>query len=182
MPIESHIQVPKSILKRFRDSRSNTIHYLDLNTGYIRAVGSSKLGTHPDYYSSEFEQYLSQEVESPFARLVENVLKSDNITIVCELLKNQDNKALVKKYALNLAFRSNCSMGTFIANSQTAFLFPEQDNHDIFVGMCIEKSKKCLYPFENYQLLCVYNRSENVQFVLPRNGFYEIKHNNMENQ
>ena len=88
--MDSHIQVPNSVLKRFRDKKSNSVHYLDLNTGYIRTVSSSKLGTSPDYYSAEFEQYLNREVEDSFARFTELILKNDDSAAV-ELLKDANN-------------------------------------------------------------------------------------------
>ena len=53
MSIHSHVQLPYSILKRFRDETTaeKKVWYLDISSGYIMQKEARKLGTSKGYYS-----------------------------------------------------------------------------------------------------------------------------------
>mgnify|MGYP003307964025 CR=1 FL=1 len=57
MAIDSHIQLPKGVLKHFAES-SGRVFYLDMVTGKIGLAGAGVLGTEYGYYSEEQEKYL----------------------------------------------------------------------------------------------------------------------------
>jgi hypothetical protein len=64
MSVDSHIQIPKGILKYFGDTaQSGRIWYLNVSSYKIGLAGAGKLGTKSGYYSEEMEKYLNQEIE-----------------------------------------------------------------------------------------------------------------------
>ena len=76
--IDSHIQMPKSVLKRFED-KNHRFYYFDVKGGFIGNNGhSGKINTKQGFYSKEAEEFLNKNIEKPFSELFEVI---DGISI-----------------------------------------------------------------------------------------------------
>lgn len=71
MAINSHIQLPNSILKYFRDESDleKKVWYLDISSGSIMKAASNKIGTSKEYYSDFGENFWNRTVEDSLAKL-----------------------------------------------------------------------------------------------------------------
>ena len=71
MAINSHIQLPNSILKYFRDESDSEkkVWYLDISSGSIMKAASNKIGTSKGYYSDFGENFWNRTVEDSLAKL-----------------------------------------------------------------------------------------------------------------
>ena len=71
MAINSHIQLPNSILKYFRDESDSEkkVWYLDISSGSIMKAASNKIGTSKGYYSDFGENFWNRTVEDTLAKL-----------------------------------------------------------------------------------------------------------------
>lgn len=83
--VNSHIQLPKFILKRFRGT-DGKVRYLTLSDLMLHSSGVKNLGTEQGYYSEDMEKYLNREVENAYSKLVDKVArftekKQDSFTI-----------------------------------------------------------------------------------------------------
>jgi hypothetical protein len=74
MAVDSHIQLPKGILKYFVDSE-NQVWYLDVDTCEIDSKGASVLGTQYGYFSDGVEAYLQKSIEDPITQVNAHVRK-----------------------------------------------------------------------------------------------------------
>lgn len=173
MSVESHIQIPKGILKYFGDpDKSGRIWYLDVSNGNVGLAGAGKLGTLSGYYSDEMEKYLNQAIETPLMQL--------NAKVRCFLASN-DNKLtlstkseeVLKKYILSAIARSDLAKRSFEESSLTAFYYDEQENHDFLVHFTAERFKlESIIGECSFGVLI--NRTPR-NLVVPRNCFYTAK-------
>ena len=77
--VNSHIQMPKCVLRNFMDDQQ-LLHYYDFQTGTIKQGRAASLDTELGYYSQDVEDYLRDNVEAPFGRVmakVKNITKDD---------------------------------------------------------------------------------------------------------
>ena len=74
MAVDSHIQLPKGILKYFVDTE-NQVWYLDVDTYEIDSNGASVLGTQYGYFSDEVETFLHKYIENPITQVNAHVRK-----------------------------------------------------------------------------------------------------------
>ncbi|MBN1777014.1 MAG: hypothetical protein JW811_02735 [Clostridiales bacterium] len=172
MPINSHIQVPKGVLKYFADPISKKVWYLDIQKGKIRKVSPRKLGCSLDYFSGDMEDFLDANVESPVSKLNKKARdfclgEDQTITITVQ------DQVTVKLYVKNLLVRSKFALQSILDNSITAELFNDQSNHDdlVYTGLVTKGSIDDLLKKGKVSLLV--NHTEH-NLVIPRNGFYSI--------
>lgn len=103
MAINSHIQLPNSILKYFRDESDSEkkVWYLDISSGSIMKAASNKIGTSKGYYSDFGENFWNRTVEDTLAKLNHKFYKihmqKENAEIG-SLPMSQDDKDIIKKY------------------------------------------------------------------------------------
>lgn len=71
--MNSHITLPKSTLRRFEDGKYHKISYYDLSNRRIHECFPKYYNTQMDYYSQDFEKWLSTEVETYIGRLHKNL-------------------------------------------------------------------------------------------------------------
>ena len=79
--MNSHIQMPRFILKGFEDEK----HFLYCYSfEYNRVINghSQTLNTEQDYYSDQAEGYLSQNMENPFSDILRFIKGIDLIRII----------------------------------------------------------------------------------------------------
>ena len=135
MAINSHIQLPNSILKYFRDESDSEkkVWYLDISSGSIMKAASNKIGTSKGYYSDFGENFWNRTVEDTLAKLNHKFYKiymqKENAEIG-RFPMSQDDKDIIKKYIKAAMVRSSLAYKTMKQNSFTAELFSEQENHD----------------------------------------------------
>ena len=103
MAINSHVQLPNSILKYFRDESDSEkkVWYLDISSGSIMKAASNKIGTSKGYYSDFGENFWNRTVEDSLAKLNHKFYKiymqKENAEIG-SLPMSQDDKDIIKKY------------------------------------------------------------------------------------
>ena len=111
MAINSHIQLPNSILKYFRDESDSEkkVWYLDISSGSIMKAASNKIGTSKGYYSDFGENFWNRTVEDTLAKLNHKFYKiymqKENAEIG-SLPMSQDDKDIIKKYIKAAMVRS----------------------------------------------------------------------------
>ena len=169
--INSHVQLPKGILKHFVDSSQRTF-YLDLNSGKIGLAGARKLGTEPGYFSERQEQYLSSEIEGPLCSLADQIRRFID-SEESELTLSLASELVFKKYITAAMARSELAMQSFFHNSETACLFSKQDNHDHMVFFSTHHNQGISTVIKDHQLSVIVNKTD-MHLVVPRNCYYTI--------
>ena len=171
--IDSHIQVPKGILKNFRDPADQTkkVWWLDIITKEIKRHPTKSLGAKSGYFSAQMEQEFNQYAENDIARF------GQRIRAFCE--DSQDNSifvsekdiALSKRYIKMLVARSSLVFEKYLQSTPITLCFSEQSNHDFSAGFALASQGKwdAILHERRFSLLVNYT---NYHLVLPRNGFY----------
>lgn len=183
MATHSHIQIPHTILKHFRDEtdKEKKVWYLDIATNTIGWQTSRRLGTERGYYSQDGENYWNQVVENPIGKLNEKLLlfcKGELKTITI----NQLERSIVKRYIKSAMVRSDFayeSMRSVISNRGD---YTEQSLHDALsvIGMsAVEEITKVL-NIDSMVATVIANRTD-WSFVVPRNCFYCVVRENYPN-
>jgi hypothetical protein len=159
--LNSHVQIPKSILKNFAYKSKKdglVVDYLDLNDDTIKTEKIKKLDTIPDYYNEEFERYLSDNIEGPFGDISKKVRDISKKKIDNPKLTLKEINAVLNffetsfkrgKFALDLANRT----------SVTSILHPISQEELIYTTSRF---------FINYFVNIIRNETK-IDFVIPRN-------------
>lgn len=171
MAIDSHIQVPKGILKHFSES-SGRVFYLQVETGKIGLAGAGVLGTEHGYYSEKQESYLNKEIETPLTSLAAKVrllLKDDKKTLAL----SASEETILKKYVTAAMARSQLALDAFLTASVTVDLCTEQQNHDDLVYLATKGNNGVAKILEDHFLVVLINKTED-NLVVPRNCFYAL--------
>ena len=179
MAVNSHIQIPKCILKHFCDD-SQRAYYLDLKSGYVGMAGVKKLGTEYGYYSDDHEKYLSKEIEAPLAALaakVRQLLDNDGLTIKLTTAE----ETLLKKYVTSSMARSTLALETMqnMLGVHSRLLLSEQQKHDFISRFGTTQNNSAYKTFEKHYLVILVNRTS-VNWVVPRNCFYAVSSSELE--
>lgn len=170
MAVDSHIQIPKGVLKHFTES-SGRVFYLDVATGKIGLAGAGILGTEHGYYSEEQEHYLNKEIETPLTTLAAKVrlfLKSKNT-----LRLSTTEETVLKRYITAAMARSQLSLDAFLSSSVTADLCTDQQNHDDLVYLATMKNNGVAEILKDHFLVVLINKTD-IHLVVPRNCFYAL--------
>ena len=180
----SHIQLPYSIIKNFRDEShcERQVWYLDIVGKNIKRKPAKRLGAEKGYYSQDTEKYWNKLVETPIGRLNAKILqfcqgKCSTITI------SQDEMDIAKLYMKAAMVRSNqacLSMKSVFKNSCD---YSERELHDAlsYIGMNIADSvANEQFELDKMQVTVLANRTE-IGFVVPRNCFYCVQRNDESN-
>ena len=173
MLVNSHVQIPKSVLKQFAYSNGQ-VNYLDLNNCRIRSCSPKTLGTEFGYYSEAMEQWLSSEIEGPFSELSAQInhFAADGSH---DLVLPVSVEETCKKYVTASMARSEVALKAFYDKSVTAAFADDQENHDLLVYYSTVNKKGISPLIGDHQMLTLVNHT-NRQFVVPRNCFYDINH------
>lgn len=77
MNINSHVQAPKLLLKRFEND-SGMFYYYDVKEHFIGSNGHAKtMNTIKNYYPSTIEKFLNRKIETPFATVLKELDQID---------------------------------------------------------------------------------------------------------
>ncbi|MBQ7504762.1 MAG: DUF4238 domain-containing protein [Ruminococcus sp.] len=168
--IDSHIQMPKFILRQFEIN--NRFYYYDVEGDYIGNHGNAKTtNTYPNYYSNSIEIALNKEIETPFSNFLKFVEKAINDGGVFQINDAQYDAAYNFIYAL--IARSPAILKIINNNSLFFQFMSEKDQHDFAVVNSIRAGidRKM---FGDYILSFLQNKTD-IPFVLPVKGVYSIK-------
>lgn len=180
--IYSHIQLPHTILRHFRDEYDpeKKVWYLDTTTKQINKLASGRLGTSRNYYSPKVEKHWANTVESPIGKLNQRVLAfcSGQVTTINF---TQNDMEIVKQYlyaALGRNERVFSAMESALPNAEK---FTKQQRHDFFsvYGMSVAYEVANEYGFDKMIASIIINRTDR-NFVVPRNCFYTVKMDDYE--
>ena len=100
--VDSHIQLPKTLLKHFRTG--DKLYYIDTTKNEVNESSAKNYNTKFGYYSLWFEEYLSKNYEKIITEIIENTLPFINDEEMSITYKNWNNK--VNKLFLMSIFRS----------------------------------------------------------------------------
>lgn len=179
MTVDSHIQIPKGILKHFAD-HTHRVYYLDTKTEHIGLAGAKKLGTEYGYYSDKHEQFLNKEIENPLINLgakVRRLLCDESLTITL----SKEEEMILKRYIAASIARSNLALDAMhkASGKYSQLLLSTQQKHDFISGFGATRNNIVYQTFESYYLVILINRTD-VNWVVPRNCFYAVSSQELE--
>ena len=76
MVVNSHIQIPKFILKNFAD-QNGTLFQLDAKSMQITPGRAKSLNTKKGYFSNEIEEMMERFFETPFSKVLKSLQSHD---------------------------------------------------------------------------------------------------------
>lgn len=171
--VNSHIQMPKLLLKRFHN-RFNKFFYYDVREGFIGTNGSAKsINTEYGYYSASTEQFLRDYIETPFGQIVKYI---ENIDLSQDYFRlTPDFEETTMNFVYALLARDPDTVGEINKNSIFLQFLPARTRHDIAArnGIAFAKKEKL---FSEYILTFMVNDTE-TPFVLPLMGLYSYSIN-----
>lgn len=171
--IKSHIQMPRLLLKRFHNEH-DSFYYYDIAKCCIGTRGTAKsTNVEFGYYSADIEEYLNDNIETPFSQLLNLIDKIDFGKDTFQLPTSFHQTAYNFLYSLIVR---DPSMLQAINGSSTFFQFlPPQNRHDYAVvqGMTIAREKQI---FSDYLVTFTINETH-IPFVLPIGGIYNYSLN-----
>ena len=177
MSIHSHIQIPKTILKHFRDESDSEkkVWYLDVKTNQIGKKSASRLGTSKGYYSKDGESYWSKTIEDPIGKLNQQVLAFCAGEVRTTVFHPEDME-VVKRYIRAAMVRSEsafAAMKTVIANPEK---YTKQQLNDALsvIGMTVVGEITNELDFDKMVATILVNRTDR-NFAVPRNCFYCVE-------
>ena len=169
--INSHIQMPESMLKRFENLHHQFFYY-DVSRRFIGNHGhAGTTNTRHDFYSSDVEAFLSANVEKPFAAVLKTV---DEISI--EPPQGHIDSVFdftAKRFVYALVARNPDNIDHIKEYSFLTDFLSERDSHDagMMLGFAAETEREFL---AGYGTTIAINMTE-VPFILPTCGAYYIQ-------
>jgi len=170
MSVNSHIQLPKGVLKYFTNE-SKDVLYLDIETNKILTSHSGDLGVEFGYYSENMEKYLEQKIENQFTEMAARVRKFSKKGGT--LLLSPNDELAFKNYIRAAMARSELAMHTFLFDSYFSPAFTNQENHDRFVYSATQPNSGIGAEIDDFHMVILINKTD-VNFVVPRNCYYLI--------
>lgn len=169
--VNSHIQMPKCVLKRF-ENQNHSFYYYDVEKDIIGSNGHAKTtNTQFGYYSEEVEKYLNDNIEMPFAKVLQFVDKTDFDG--SSFFWNSEFSKNVKSFIYTLMVRDPKMLKSINDHSVFFQFFNKQSQHDYAVIEGIRQAH-LEDPFKAYTVTFSVNKTHK-PFVLPMCGLYEYK-------
>lgn len=167
--MESHIQVPYCILKKFAIDRSK-LFCLDVNTMQIDRVSPRHLNTELNYYSNVIENALSGIIETPLGRILKDWTNSGDPFIPYNYEKFE---TAIKAYVYSLIARSPRLFKRSKLKSVYLQFMPETDQHDFILGIGMDLLSQNHF-LTNYGISLLINNTE-TPFVITMNGLIKLQ-------
>lgn len=172
--VNSHIQMPKCVLKNFEDDKQ-TLYYYDFKSKNIKRGRAASLNTEYGYYSEDTENFLRDYIETPLGTIMS---KLKQITIEDKFTINSDFIVTVRYFLYSLLCRSESMLKSLNRNSVFFPLLKKQDQHNCAAVLGVElANKKGL--MNDWHITFSINNS-NTPFVLPLLGLYQISYKTNE--
>lgn len=170
--VNSHIRVPKCILKQFEDDK-HFVYFWDLKNGWIQKSHAESINTKKGYYSLQAEAFLRDEIETPLGKAIQTVKNID--LIQPEFTMDNSTKEIFRRYVHALVARSQTMLE--IMNKSSVFLqfMSLRDQHDLAAIMGIDEAQRARV-FGDWEITFMMNRT-NTPFVLPLCGTYSFSLN-----
>ena len=172
--VNSHIQMPKLLLKRFHN-KSNHFYYYDVKKQFVGKNGTAQsINTELGYYSIEMEHYLRDEIETPFGEIIsfleKDSFKSETLTIPSSFIPTIKN-FLYALIARGPKFEKQMNEAECLLQ-----FFTPQEQHDFiaFKGIDIAKKHNLLSDFITTFMI----NETDIPFVLSMDGLYGYTFNN----
>lgn len=166
--INSHIQMPRVLLKRFHNSNHHFFYY-DVKKQVIGKNGAAKTtNTERGYYSKAIEDYFRDYIETPFGNMLADIEKTDIHSEVFSV--NSNAEKIIKNFVCALVARGPnfCQQ----MNDEEGFWkeFPPQFQHDFVAktGLQIAIENDI---FSDYIVTFMLNNTI-MPFVLSMDGIY----------
>ena len=124
--VNSHIQMPKCVLRNFADEQQ-TVHYFDFEENAIKIGRAASLNTELGYYSQDTEDYLRDNIETPFGKVMaflKGISKDDTFSVSDTLFDD------VRKFLYSLMSRSPNMLDSVTKSSAFFQFLPKQAQHD----------------------------------------------------
>ena len=169
--VNSHIQMPKCVLKRF-ENQNHSFYYYDVEKGIIGSNGHAKtINTQFGYYSEEVEKILNDNIEAPFAKVLQFVDKTDFGG--SKFFWNNEFNISVKSFIYAVMVRDPKMLQSINNHSVYFQFFNKQSQHDYAVieGIRLAQIED---PINAYTVTFSVNKTHK-PFVLPMCGFYEYR-------
>lgn len=178
--VNSHIQVPKSLLKNFskriieiKDNlpiKKRCVYSLNLKSKNIDHVDIKELNTELGYYSDKIESQLSI-IESEFGECVVAVIDfmNQNFNKTNKTFEIYKYEQTIKRFILYSIARTKKIKSTIQEKGEFYKEYPEYYTH----SKIVEKTEEVynnLTLLDDYSLTVMY--TENYQFVLPKYCWY----------
>lgn len=181
--VNSHIQIPNTILKHFRDENDpeKKVWYLDIKTQIIAKKPSSRLGTSKGYYSIDGENYWNSIIEDPIGKLNKQVLSFCTREIKSITFRPRDMD-IVKRYIKSAMVRSQLALEAMRNTITNPEMYTEQQLHDALsvIGMTAVEDVAHSLGFDEMVSTILVNRTER-NLVVPCNCFYCVLRDNHPN-
>lgn len=166
--VNSHIQMPKLLLKRF-ENKYNKFCYYDVQKDFVGTKGTSEsTNTEYGYYSLATEEFLRDYIETPFGKLIAYIESIDF---------SQDQFCMpagfeeaTRNFVYALLARDPAVVGEIDKNSIFLQFLPVSQRHDLAARDGIAYAKRNNI-FGEYILTFMVNYTE-IPFVLPLMGLY----------
>lgn len=169
--INSHIQMPRCVLKRFEDEYHRFFYY-DVSKNIIGSNGHAKTtNTQSGYYSDKAEQYLSDDIEAPFSKVLQFVDRTDFDAPVFQVDNNFSTN--VKSFVYALLARDPKLLSQINSNSMFYQFLPKQSQHDFAAVEGIRLARENGF-FDAYNVTFSINKTIK-PFLLPICGIYSYK-------
>ena len=184
MAIDSHIQIPKSILKKFSIPENEFKNNLRIKHNYVYSIDMSGQIIKKDikdcnvmfgYFDDEVEQKIIKKYEDSIGEIKKKIFAFTKAKTI--QLTPADNER-VKEFLVTTLLRSPEMVKNYCNHSFTWFLFsnPPQ-NHLLYE---YENYKKELNKmFQDYQLNIFVNKTK-VNFIIPQLCFYDVRWSNKQ--
>lgn len=169
--VNSHIQMPKCVLKRF-ENENHSFYYYDVEKSIIGSNGHAKsINTQLGYYSKDVEQYLNDNIEAPFSSALQ-FIDSTNFDEpgFCVSPEFQSN---VKSFIYALIAREPKILSVVDEYSVFWDLLSEQAQHNFAAVKGTELAHEQGF-FDSYVVTFSVNKTKK-PFVLPMCGIYSYK-------
>jgi len=166
--IDSHIQMPKGILKQFVD-KYHAQYIYDFISPWVKKAHPKSVNTQKGYYSTEIEKFLDANIEAPLGKLISE-LESESYQ---PQQRHVDLDLLAKRYLRSLICRSQSMLDRMGKNSVYLQFCPEQDAHDLTV-INNYNAANSLNLFGETLVTILDNRTS-TPFVLPLCGHYSCR-------
>ena len=72
--MNSHIQMPRFILRNYADSYNSVSYYDVQNKNFVKKGRAKTINTQTEYYSQELEKKMNKEIEHPFSIITNKII------------------------------------------------------------------------------------------------------------
>lgn len=171
--IDSHVQMPKVLLKRFQNNK-NRFYYYDVVKQVIGKNGTAKsINTEIGYYSEKIEHHFRDNIETPFGTMLKYIeetgISGDTFSI------SSNAEQIIKNFICALVARGPDFNNKMNSEQDFWASFPLQFQHDYIaqtgLQLAVEND-----VFSDYIVTFMINNTS-IPFVLSMDGIYNYSLN-----